>query len=364
MREIIATGKTVEEATESACAQLGLERDEVSVEILEMPAKKIFKTMPAKVRVVENADEAPHAHKAAPEPAPKAARAAPEKREAAKEDVPVGTHTPHSDEPEIDIALDAAPRVQAAVTYLENVFHAMGASDVRITAKKQGEATLLKVEGESPAQVIDIKGEVIQALSYLVDRGVNAGVDKKNPEFLRIRLDIAGYRNRRESELIELAKRLGEEVARTGRSKTLAPMNPYERLIVHTAIGAIEGISSESKGSDMERRVVIRSLAPNATEGEDWRAPRPAGGRGDRGGRDRERSGNRSPREGRDRGPRADRGGYRGGSGGPPRGPRPSAPAREFADRPQDTAGGPVVPQRREAIKDGDDLPLYGKIEL
>ncbi len=145
----------------------------------------------------------------------------------------------------------------AAVTYLENVFHAMGASDVRITAKKQGEATLLKVEGESPAQVIDIKGEVIQALSYLVDRGVNAGVDKKNPEFLRIRLDIAGYRNRRESELIELAKRLGEEVARTGRSKTLAPMNPYERRILHSSLQNHHGVFTYSEGEEPNRKVII-----------------------------------------------------------------------------------------------------------
>ncbi|MDL2328094.1 RNA-binding protein, partial [Ruminococcaceae bacterium OttesenSCG-928-A11] len=232
---------------------------------------------------------------------------------------------------------------------------------------RQGDATLFRIEGEKVASKIEIRGEVIQALSYLVDRAVNSGVDKKEADYLRVRLDVAGYRNRREGELIALANRTGQEVARTARSRTLAPMNPYERLIVHTTISKIEGITSESIGVDTERRVVIKSLAANATDGGDWRPPRKGGGgnrrdgRGGRGG-DRgrnDRSGNRDGRR-NDRGGRDNRGG-----GGGRRFDRPSStPEREYAGKTRDPGAAPVVPDRREAVRDGDDLPLYGKIEL
>lgn len=361
MREIIATGKTVEEATENACRELGLGRDEVSVEILEMPVKKLFKSLPAKVKVTAEGgeDEAP---------APKA-EAGPEPQKAAP--VQTGKLLPQEPEEEIDLAGNA--RAKAAVDYLMDIITAMGAGEnVQITAVKQGDATLLRVVGQSVSDKMEIRGETIQALSYLIDRAVNTGVDKKESEYVRIRLDISGYRNRRETELMALAERTGSEVARTKRSRTLAPMNPYERLIVHTAISKIEGITSESIGSDVERRVVVKSLAPDATEGEDWRPPRKGGerdrnrGRSGGGGRDRgDRGGDRGRGGNRDRGPRRD-GGNR--DRGPRRDgeykPQTNTPEREYADKPRDLSSGPIVPDKREAIKDGEDLPLYGKIEL
>lgn len=379
MREIIATGKTVEEATENACRELGLGRDEVSVEILEMPVKKLFKSLPAKVKVTAEGgeDEAPAAPpkvEVKPEPqkaAPEKPAVPPVKTEKPAAPAQPGKLLPQEPEEEIDLAANA--RAKAAVDYLMDIITAMGAGeDVQITAVKQGDATLLRVVGQSVGDKMEIRGETIQALSYLIDRAVNTGVDKKESEYVRIRLDISGYRNRRETELMALAERTGSEVARTKRSRTLAPMNPYERLIVHTAISKIEGITSESIGSDVERRVVVKSLAPDATEGEDWRPPRKGGDR-DRnrgrngGGRDRgDRGGDRGRGGNRDRGPRRDGGGNRDRS--PRRDgdykPQTNTPEREFADKPRDLSSGPIVPDKREAIRDGEDLPLYGKIEL
>jgi spoIIIJ-associated protein len=379
---VIATGKTVEEATENGCRELGLARDEVSVEILEMPAKKLFKSTPAKVMVRADADEKEEAAQQQakkaekpPEPKREAAPAAekPEKKEAApakpKEKPAAQAAKKPADEPEVPIEIDSEPQVKAAAEYLGSIFQAMGAGEVEMTALRQGDATLLRVEGANIADKIEIRGETIQALSYLIDRAVNTGVDKKDAGYLRIRLDIAGYRNRREGELVALANRVGSEVARTARSKTLPPMNPYERLIIHTAISSIDGITSESIGSDVERRVVVKSLADNATDGGDWRPAKKGQGRGGRGG-----SGGGGRRDGRDNNNRRDsRGGGRGrgpgsGGGGPRSygdGPRPSStPEREYADKPRDPDATPVVPGRRESIRDGEDLPLYGKIEL
>ncbi len=387
MREVIATGRTVEEATEAGCAELGLGRDAVSVEILELPQKKLFKTLPAKVKVTDTASaDEPAPEPPAPARAPEAARQRPaapapaaQKWESAPEKAPPTLPA----EPEELIDLENAPRVKQAADYLAGIFAAMGATGVKLEACRQGDATLFRVEGEEIAQKIEIRGEVIQALSYLVDRAANSGVDKKEEDYLRVRLDVAGYRNRRESELLSLAQRTGKEVARTGRSRTLAPMNPYERLIIHTAISNMEGLTSESIGADTERRVVVKSTAPNATDGGDWIPPRHGSGHG--GGRESRgpRRDDRAPRSG---GGRGDRGGYRhsgGGHGGrdggrdgsrDARGPRSggdrdrfqrsSTPEREYANRPRNTGEAPVVPERREAIKDGENLPLYGKIEL
>lgn len=390
LREVIATGKTVEEATENGCAELGLSRDEVSVEILEMPAKKLFKTTPAKVKV--SADDG--VAEPAPAPAPKAEAAPgaePAKAPAPAQSAAPAARPPQGEkepilpaEPEEVLVIQDHPRVGLAADYLMSIFTAMGAGDVNITAIRQGDATLFRMEGGDIQSKLEVRGEVIQALSYLVDRAVNSGMDKKESDYLRIRLDIAGYRNRREGELISLANRAGKEVARTARSRTLAPMNPYERLIVHTTISKIEGITSESIGADTERRVVIKSLAPNATDGGDWKPPRKGGGggrgrddrgRGGRGGygggggRGRDDRGGRGGHGGgggRGRDDRGGRGGYGGGGGrGGYGGDRPSnTPEREYANKPRDPNAAPVVPDRREAIKDGEDLPLYGKIEI
>ncbi len=354
MREVIVTGKTVDEATEKGYLQLGLSRDEVSVEILEMPQRKWFKILPAKVKVSANDQQAAEPAKEAPENIKKEK---PAKKPQKSKPAAVESEKLLPEEPEVMINLQEDSRANAAAEYLMSILGAMGAEDAKIVAAKQGDATLLKVEGDSISQKMEVRGDVIQALSYLIDRSVNAGVDKKDKDYIRVRLDVAGYRNRRESELIALANRTGEEVVRTKRSRTLAPMNPYERLIVHTAISKMEGVISESTGTDVERRVIIKSTAPDAVDGDDWRAPRHGGGR------QGSRSGNRGRNnygKGGGRGNRNDRGNR----GGNKSGGNTQTPTREYANKPHNPDAAPIVPSRREAIKDGEDMPLYGKIEI
>lgn len=370
MREVIATGKTVEEAMEAGCKELGLSRDEVRFEIIEMQQKKLFRTIPAKVKVIAAADLEAAAQAAQPtqEPAkiaqPEAKQAAaPDKEKPAKienksvKNTAVKTEVLEK-EPAVAIDLSAEPAVQKAVDYLSGIFAAIGVPDFEVKAFHQGDATLLTVDGNQITEYMHVDGDSIQALSYLTDRAVNKGVDKKEHDYLRVRLDVAGFRNRREKELIEIATKSGGQVAATKVSITLAPMNPYERLIVHTTIGDMQGVISESVGSEAERRVVIKSTAPDAVDGEDWRPARR--NNNNRGGGSRGSSHNNY------------RNGKKGGSssrsssnGGGYKGKRNSfTPEREFASRPTADTVAPVVPQRREAIKDGEDLPLYGKIEV
>ena len=136
----------------------------------------------------------------------------------------------------------------------------MGAQGLTITPVKQGEATILKVEGESAGTLIGHRGEVMEALSYLTSLVAN----RAGGDYMKIGLDINHYRSKREANLTALAKRIGAKVVRTGRGHTLEPMNPYERRIIHSAISEMEGVKSESIGEGANRRVVISSTNPSA----------------------------------------------------------------------------------------------------
>ena len=359
-REVIKTAKTVEEATELALAELGLGADEAEIEVLELPQRKLFRSIPAKVRAyVEEEEEEPVPAPAAPvhtAPAHAAsADAAPEKRPAqpkakqekkdtaapkkaaAQPEPEKQAAAPKAEEPEkAEEIIDLAENQKArdAVEYLREVCAKMGVDKIEITPVRQGEATVLRIEGENAGTLIGHRGEVMEALSYLTGLVAN----RSGGDYMKIGLDINHYRSKREANLVALAKRIGAKVARTGRGHTLEPMNPYERRIIHSTISEMEGVKSESIGEGANRRVVISCTNPNARPPRDNRGGK--GGRGGRGGRD---GGSRNYGD---------------------RGPRSSTPPREFADRLRDPSAAPVVPARTETINDGADLPLYGKIEL
>lgn len=365
MREYVATAKTVEEAIQLGCEALSVDRDDlgVSYEILEMPQKTGFlglKVTPAKVKVtVETADTEPETTPAAPvaaaEPEPAPAEEAAE-QPAAEDAAPAEAETP------LDIAAD--PRLQAAVDYLTPIFHLMGVEEFTFTAGKKGEATILHVEGAHLGALIGRRGETMESLSYLASLVVN----RMEGPYVKLGIDVGGYRNKREDDLTALAVRIANRVIRTGCYYEMEPMNPYERHIIHTAIAEIDGVRSESKGDGPARHVVLYSTDPDACNLPDrdnarnQRGGRRDGGRGprrdNRGGR-----GPRGPREG-GRGPRYGGGPRRDNRGGPRYGgPRSSVPAREFADAPRDPAAKPMAPKTTERIHDGDDF-AFGKIEF
>jgi len=271
MREYVATAKTVEEAIQLGCEALSVDRDDlgVSYEILEMPQKTGFlglKVTPAKVKVtVETADTEPETTPAAPvaaaEPEPAPAEEAAE-QPAAEDAAPAEAETP------LDIAAD--PRLQAAVDYLTPIFHLMGVEEFTFTAGKKGEATILHVEGAHLGALIGRRGETMESLSYLASLVVN----RMEGPYVKLGIDVGGYRNKREDDLTALAVRIANRVIRTGCYYEMEPMNPYERHIIHTAVAEIEGVRSESKGEGPDRRVVIYSTDPNASNLPDRDAPR------------------------------------------------------------------------------------------
>ena len=374
IRTLEATGKTVEEARAKACAQLGVEADalNVSFEVLEMPQKTGFlglKLIPAKVRVsVEEPDLAPVPEV---EVQPAAAPVQPEAEQLPQEPAATAERQPEQPEPEVQaqpeepeqlaavqpeaeleeqpIEIDSNPKVAAAVAYLKEVIEKMGVQDVQFSAVQKGEATIICLDGEKLGALIGRRGETMESLSYLASLVAN----RLEGDYIKLGLDVAGYRGKRESDLTALAQRIGAKVRRTGRSFAMEPMNPYERRIIHSAISSMEGVRSESKGEGRDRRVVIYSTDPAAQNDSAERRPRRSGGG--------QRRGNGNSRRYENDGQRRSGGGYRGSR--PSRGPRPSSvPERTYA--PRDAASAePVAPKRTERVDDFEGLG-FGKIEL
>ena len=372
-----ATGKTVDEARINACALLGVEKDDINVsyEVLEMPQKTGFlglKLTPAKVRVSVELPDEPVAAPAAPAAAPapvveeKAAPAEPVVEETAPEAPSVETPAApaeevapaeeqaapaaEGEEVEVPIRIEENAKVQAAVDYLKDVIEKMGVQDVSFSAVQKGEATIIRLNGEKMGALIGRRGETMESLSYLASLVAN----RLEGDYIKLGLDVAGYRDKRESDLTALAQRIGTKVRRTGRSFAMEPMNPYERRIIHSAIGKMEGVRSEGKGEGRDRRVVIYSTDPNAVAESANARPR-----GPRGGRDRNSNGrggsyHRGGNGGRNgRGPR---------SGGPRSSYRSNVPERTYTPRDAESAA-PVAPKRTERVDDFADLS-FGKIEL
>ena len=378
-----STGKTVDEAFAKACALLGVQAEDenVSREVLEYPQKTGFlglKTTPAKVRVRVEEPDAPAAAPAKPvaeqpvetaAPVQETAPVAEEVPAVAEEPAaPAAEQTPAAQQPaeaaeeaeevEEPIVIEENAKVKAAVDYLREVITLMGVENVTFSAVQKGEATIIRLDGEKLGALIGRRGETMESLSYLASLVAN----RLEGDYIKLGLDVAGYRDKRESDLTALAQRIGAKVRKTGRSFAMEPMNPYERRIIHSAISKMEGVRSESKGGEgRDRRVVIYSTAPDAQTENTY---------GERRGRGGNRNGRR-PGGNRNGGYRGERrsenggrnGGYRGNRSGAPRGPRPSSvPERTYAPRDAESAA-PVAPKRTERVDDFADFS-FGKIEL
>ena len=383
IRKQEATGKTVDEARAKACALLGVQAEDlnVSYEVLEMPQKTGFlglKTTPAKVCVSVEEPDAPAAPAAAPAPAAEAAPvqetapevpAAPVEEPVAPVEAPVAeveqpaaeqaapaAAAAADEETEVPIVIEENAKVKAAVEYLQEVIAKMGVENVTFSAVQKGEATIIRLDGEHLGALIGRRGETMESLSYLASLVAN----RLEGDYIKLGLDVAGYRDKRESDLTALAQRIGAKVRKTGRSFAMEPMNPYERRIIHSAIGKMEGVRSESKGEGRDRRVVIYSTAPDAQTDNTYGERRPRGnGRRNGGNRNGGYRGNRNgDRNG------SNRGGYR--SGPRPAGSRggrgSSVPERTYAPRDAEDAA-PVAPKRTERVDDFADFS-FGKIEI
>ena len=277
MREYIdVTGKNEEEALSKALAQLGLDRDDVSVEILER-AKSGFLGLgscPAKVRVSYGPEEeepapvesAPVQEKTEQPAAKSEPRKNPEKRSAPKAekkaDKPVREKPVQEKSAPEQSKAQTQPvslgeevddeKAQAIRTFLSGLLSQMESNaQVKVYLPEKGRYRVI-LEGENLGALIGRRGETLDAIQQLTSYAVNRTGGR-----VRVQLDAEGYREKREQSLQNLARKVAGKVVKYRRSVTLEPMNAYERHVIHTALQDVPGVTTYSTGVDPNRRVIV-----------------------------------------------------------------------------------------------------------
>ena len=143
-----------------------------------------------------------------------------------------------------------------ALDFIRNLIKGMGI-EASVEMTEDGENKLIRVMGESAGVLIGHHGDTLDSLQYLANLAANKKVAGEKREFCRITVDVENYRGKREEVLRALARSKAERVLRYKKSQTLEPMNPYERRIIHSEVQKIDGVSTNSIGSENNRRVVL-----------------------------------------------------------------------------------------------------------
>ena len=205
-KEIIVTAKTVEEAKVKAAAELGVAEDVIEFTVLE-EAKRGFLGLGA-------SDAKVHA-----------------------------VYTPKG--------------AAIAVEFIRKMVEDMELNLTVACKAGNNDDTVITIDGEGAGVLIGHHGETLDALQYLANLAANKKVKGEKREYVKISLDVEGYRAKREEALRALARRMAAKVVKGKKSVMLEPMNPYERRIIHSEVQGIEGVSTNSIGSENNRRVVM-----------------------------------------------------------------------------------------------------------
>ena len=297
-KTIITSGKSIDLAIEAALAQLGLDRDSVSVQVLQQAKSGFlgFGAQPAKVQVTY---EAPDPVPAAPEKPksalgaasrskPKAAapvkkpeapketapKAEPVKAEAPKAEKPRQEKPKAEKKPEAPKAPKAPkePKVEKKVEapkeytpaepgsveekieqFLKGLLEHMDSKAVPHCWKAEGSTYKVDLVGDDLGYLIGRRGDTLDAIQHLANYSVNREVEGH----IRINVDAECYREKREDSLRRYARKKAQQVLKARRRTTLEPMNAYERHVIHAALQDMENITTHSTGVEPNRRVVI-----------------------------------------------------------------------------------------------------------
>ena len=261
MSYIDVTGKTEDEAIRKALEQLHMDRDDVSVEILERDKSGFLGigSSPARVRVTYGQEEpeapaAPVQPEKKPEPRPQPKPEQPKTRKPEPPKAPVKAPEPPAQAPaaapEQSVLDDNARRITEFLTGL--LEHMDSPAQVQVTETEKGRYSVV-LEGQKLGQLIGRRGETLDAIQQLTNYAVNSGREKR----IRVHVDAENYRAKREQSLESLARKVAAKVTRYRRSVTLEPMNAYERHVIHAALQDVPGVNTYSIGSEPNRRVVV-----------------------------------------------------------------------------------------------------------
>lgn len=294
-KTLVTSGKTIDLAIEAALAQLGLDRDSVSVQVLQQAKTGFlgFGAQPAKVQVTYEApDEVPEAPKVAlssasrkpkaAAPAPKLAEPAPVKQEPAKPvEAPKAEVKAEEKKPEVRPERPQQPRAPRAPqppketreprepkeyapaepgsveekieVFLKGLLEHMDSKAVPHCWKESGNAYQVDLVGDDLGYLIGRRGDTLDAIQHLCNYAVNREVEGH----IRVSVDAESYRQKREESLRRYARKKAQQVLKARRRTTLEPMNAYERHVIHAALQDMENITTHSTGVEPNRCVVI-----------------------------------------------------------------------------------------------------------
>ena len=205
-KELIVTAKTVDEAKEKAAAELGVAIENIEFEVLEEGKRGFLGIGATEAKVA---------------------------------------------------AIYTLGGADIALSFIEQVVRDM---ELNLTvAKKAGnnDDILITVDGEGAGLLIGHHGETLDSLQYLANLAANKKIKGEKHDYVKVTLDIEGYRAKREETLRALARRMAAKVVKYKKSVMLEPMNPYERRIIHSEVQHVAGVSTNSIGSENNRRVVM-----------------------------------------------------------------------------------------------------------
>ena len=309
---ITATGKTIDLAIAAALEQLGMDRDSVSVEVLDNPRSGFLGigAQPARVKVTYEApDEPPKpalssasrskpkkpvqesasapkviapAAPAAPAPAmaqprpepkpqqPKPARE-PKPRPERKPQQPKAPKAPKAAEqtapaePKVYAPADPGSVEEQIEQFVKGLLEHMGSNAVPHAAKSADETYMVALVGENLGILIGRRGETLDAIQHLTNYAVNRGQTKR----VRINVDAENYRLKREESLQRLASKVAGKVVKYRRNITLEPMNAYERHVIHAALQDHPDVTTFSTGTEPNRRIVVAYSRYKSTPASD-----------------------------------------------------------------------------------------------
>ena len=243
----IFTAATVEDAKKAAAAEFEVAESEITFTVIEEPKIGLFGRVKGEAKVE------------------------------AEYEPPV---VPVEEEPVSSVNENGLTKIEAAKKYMLEVIKAMGIENVEITVTDTENGAMFEIVSEEFSELIGKKGELLDSLQYLSSLVCN----KLDREYFRISTDCNGFRERRKTQLEELARKISANVKRSGRTSALEPMNPYERRIIHAAVSEIEGVTSRSTGEEPYRKVLISSTEkkPRNNDFRGGRGGRKGGGRRDR----------------------------------------------------------------------------------
>ena len=262
-------GRTEDDAINAALKELGLDRDDVSVEIIERAKSGFFGigATQAVVRVTYECEDIPEPVKEEPAPSPvKAPSASP--AEAVKADgeekKPASAKAAVEEPaPAAPVSVPAAPsdenaRYAEIRSFLTGLFERMDI-DARIDISTRENGSIdVNLSGNGMGAIIGRRGETLDAIQHLTNYVINRGSDRRS----HINIDAESYRSKREDSLTHLAEKMAEKAIKYKRSMALEPMNSYERHVIHTALQNYEGVTTASTGEEPNRRVVVNYVKP------------------------------------------------------------------------------------------------------